>query len=248
MTTEDAISTVTASPAAREASPEERLWARLDPDGYDSAVYRCDLLQPMYERELSLAEEMISDHDVLVEVGVGTGKFAGPLAGRGIPVIGVDISPTLLEMARARYPELLLIEGDACNLRELLAPVPSAIGRRLVACVLNSIGVVDPVVREALVKEMILSARGGSFLLAVFSAEHFHRGVSEFYAKSPELCGPVREDDADHVRYELRTASSYFSHWFTMAEVDDLLRRAGVSTYSVERCGVGLFFNGAVPA
>jgi SAM-dependent methyltransferase len=248
MTTQDTISTAIPSPATRKASPEERLWTQLDARGYDSAVYQCDLLHSMYERELTLAAEMMSDHDVLVEIGVGTGKFAGPLAGCGFPVIGVDISPTLLDLARDRYPELLLIEGDACNLRELLVSVPGAGGRRLVACVLNSIGVVDPVVREKLVREMILSARGGSFILAVFSAEHFHRGVVEFYAKSPELCGPVREDDADHLRYELRTASNYFSHWFTMAEIDDLLRRAGVGVYSVERCGVGLFFSGAVPA
>jgi SAM-dependent methyltransferase len=247
MTTQEAISAVTASPASREASPEEQLWAQLDAKNYDSAVYQCDLLHSMYDRELTLAAEMMGDHDVLVEVGVGTGRFAGPLAGCGFPVIGVDISPTLLDMARDRYPELLLIEGDACNLRELLVPVAGAEGRRLVACVLNSIGVVDPVVREALVMEMIRSARGGSFLLAVFNAEHFHRGISEFYAKSPELCGPMQEGDADHVRYELRTASNYFSHWFTPAEVDDLLRRAGVEVYSVERCGVGLFFSGAIP-
>jgi SAM-dependent methyltransferase len=229
------------------ASPEEKLWAALDAEGYDSAVYGSELLRSMYEGELAIAQRMMLAHDVLVEVGVGTGKFAGLLSGNGYPVIGVDISPTLLEVAKRRYPELLLIEGDGRRLGELLDPLPAANGRRLVACVLNSIGVVDAVIREALVREMIRSSAGGSFLLAVFSAEHFHRGIAEFYGRSPQLCGPVREGDADYIRHELRTTSSYFSHWFTVAEIDDLLRAAGVRSYSVERCGVGLFFSGPIP-
>jgi Methyltransferase domain len=231
----------------RERTREKRVWERLDAAGYDSAVYGNELLRPMYERELAIAQELMEGHDVLVEVGVGTGKFAGPLTRRGLPVIGVDISPTLLAVAKRDYPDLLLVEGDACRLRELLLPLPEAAGRRLVACVLNSIGVVEPAVREALVVEMVRSARGGSFLLVVFSAEHFHRGVAEFYARSPQLCGPVRDGDADHLRFELRTASDYYSHWFTVAEVDELLRRAGVAVYTIERCGVGLFFSGPVP-
>ncbi|MGO9955526.1 MAG: methyltransferase domain-containing protein [Solirubrobacteraceae bacterium] len=233
-------------PDERTPSAEEVLWAQLDGDSYDSAVYECPLLREMWEREINVAEELVPAHDVVVEVGVGTGKFAGPLSERGIPVVGVDISPTMLQVARTSYPDLVLIEGDACKLREILGPVRQADGRRLVACVLNSIGVVDPVVREALVREMIQAASGGSFLLVVFSAEHFHRGVTEFYARSPQLCGPVSEGDADYVRHELRTASNYFSHWFTVGEIDDMLRRAGVSAYTVERCGVGLFFAGTV--
>lgn len=235
-----------AATSAREPSTEERLWTQLDADGYDSAVYDCELLRSMYERELEIAKTLMVDHDVVVEVGVGTGKFAGPLSDLGVPVLGVDISPTLLAVARQRYPNLMLIEGDACQLRELLEPVAEARKRRLIACVLNSIGVVDRVVRESLVTEMIHAAAGGSFLLAVFSAEHFHRGVSEFYARSPQLCGTVQDDDADHLRHELRTATNYFSHWFTVAEIDDLLRRAGVGAYRVERYGVGLFFTGSV--
>lgn len=64
--------------------------------------------------------------------------------------------------------------------------------------------------------------------------------------EAPSFCGPVVNGDADHLRHELRTASNYFSHWFTVAEIDDLLRLAGVGSYQVERCGVGLFFSGAV--
>ena len=54
----------------------------------------------------------------VVELGVGTGRIAVPVAQAGIPVIGVDSSPGMLAIARARAEEagvselLDLREGD----------------------------------------------------------------------------------------------------------------------------------------
>src|SRR5262245_34007416 len=41
----------------------------------------------------------------VVELGVGTGRIAVPIARAGVPVIGVDTSPGMLEVCRARAEE-----------------------------------------------------------------------------------------------------------------------------------------------
>jgi SAM-dependent methyltransferase len=63
-----------------------------------------------------------SDGPVL-ELGVGSGRVAVPTALAGIPVVGVDTSPAMLELARRRAEphavNLRLIEADMRSLPEL---------------------------------------------------------------------------------------------------------------------------------
>ena len=61
------------------------------------------------ERLLELA-----DGGPVLELGVGTGRLALPLAGHGLEVTGVDSSPAMLEQltAKARAAGMPLIEGD----------------------------------------------------------------------------------------------------------------------------------------
>ncbi|MEX5635691.1 MULTISPECIES: class I SAM-dependent DNA methyltransferase [Parafrankia] len=50
----------------------------------------------------------------LLELGVGTGRIAIPLAGRGVPVHGVDNSPSMLDQLRAKPggDAVTVLEGD----------------------------------------------------------------------------------------------------------------------------------------
>ncbi|WP_406292844.1 methyltransferase domain-containing protein [Embleya sp. NBC_00888] len=52
---------------------------------------------------------------VAIEVGVGTGRIALPLARHGVPVIGIDNSPRMIELLRAKIGDLPVtgIIGDA---------------------------------------------------------------------------------------------------------------------------------------
>jgi SAM-dependent methyltransferase len=56
----------------------------------------------------------------VVDLGCGSGVFTELLRRRGYSAVGVDISPKLVTLGRARYPGLELLEGDAENL-----PFPS---------------------------------------------------------------------------------------------------------------------------
>jgi ubiquinone/menaquinone biosynthesis C-methylase UbiE len=52
----------------------------------------------------------------VADLGCGSGAFTDLLARTGYSVVGLDLSPKLVEVGRARYPGLQLIEGDLENL------------------------------------------------------------------------------------------------------------------------------------
>ncbi len=52
----------------------------------------------------------------VADLGCGSGVFTELLRRRGYQSIGLDISPKLIALGRAKYPGLELIEGDAENL------------------------------------------------------------------------------------------------------------------------------------
>jgi ubiquinone/menaquinone biosynthesis C-methylase UbiE len=47
----------------------------------------------------------------VADVGCGPGRAAAFLAGKGLDVVGVDLSPQLLEIARAAHPDMQFVEG-----------------------------------------------------------------------------------------------------------------------------------------
>ncbi|WP_305093107.1 trans-aconitate 2-methyltransferase [Prescottella sp. R16] len=50
---------------------------------------------------------------VVVDVGCGPGQITADLAGAGLDVIGIDPSTEMLRIARAEYPHLRFVLGDA---------------------------------------------------------------------------------------------------------------------------------------
>jgi SAM-dependent methyltransferase len=68
-------------------------------------------------------EQAIAGRGAVLEVGVGSGRIAVPVALAGVPVVGVDSSPVMLELARERAAphglDLQLVEGDMRDLPDL---------------------------------------------------------------------------------------------------------------------------------
>jgi ubiquinone/menaquinone biosynthesis C-methylase UbiE len=48
----------------------------------------------------------------VADLGCGSGIFTSLLSERGYDVVGLDISPKLLQLARAKYPKIEFLEGD----------------------------------------------------------------------------------------------------------------------------------------
>lgn len=52
----------------------------------------------------------------MLDAGCGTGRVAIELARRGVDVVGVDLDPAMLEVARRKAPELEWVEADLATL------------------------------------------------------------------------------------------------------------------------------------
>ena len=52
----------------------------------------------------------------VADLGCGPGRVAGHLAGLGVDVRGIDLSPRMVEVARAEYPELSFTVGSILEL------------------------------------------------------------------------------------------------------------------------------------
>lgn len=48
----------------------------------------------------------------VLELGVGTGRVAGPLHRAGVEIVGLDRSRYMLDIARRKFPGLALVRGD----------------------------------------------------------------------------------------------------------------------------------------
>ena len=96
---------------------------RLAPTLYDETVRGVPGDVEFY-RDLAVAS-----HGPVVELGVGTGRIAIPTTAAGIEVIGIDLAPEMLDVARVRATAagvtstLRLVEGDMRTFT-VEAPVP----------------------------------------------------------------------------------------------------------------------------
>ncbi|MES1207786.1 MAG: class I SAM-dependent methyltransferase [Pseudomonadota bacterium] len=202
-----------------------------DPSG-DAAFYR------------SLAEAIGGP---LLELGCGTGRVLLPIARLGIPCVGLDASPAMLSLLRAKNPpaNLELVEGRM----ETLAQIPGLDGRqfRLITCPFRAFQhLLDvPAQLAALAGIHRRLASGGTFALDVFDpklawliapggverldATFVRDGVvtRRFARTSVDLATQTMEISFRFEPDDGSGNSSVRLRWFTRYELEHLLARAG---------------------
>ena len=94
----------------------------------DWAAYRRSVDIGAYEQRWErLADEGVDVHgevalvqsyapDTVLDAGCGTGRIAVELARRGVAVVGVDSDPDMIDVARAKAPDLRWIVADLAEL------------------------------------------------------------------------------------------------------------------------------------
>jgi SAM-dependent methyltransferase len=92
----------------------------------------------------------------LIEVGIGTGRVAAPLAARGVRVTGADIAPKMLAKAREKRRDIDALLAEAARL-------PFADGEFDAALFVHVLHLVPDV--EATVREALRVVRAGGMLL-----------------------------------------------------------------------------------
>jgi SAM-dependent methyltransferase len=228
----------------RELSREESVWAEMGPDHFETAQYEHPAMLEAFDANLDVLRALLRSPDVLVDAGCGTGNLIGRLIGYASVCMGVDINDGFLSVARRRHATSLaegtslFVQGDGCDLRSVVdrhAEEIGATGRRIVSCTMNTIGILPTDVRSDFATAMVDCARpDGLVVIGALDAGWFPQAVTDYYVPNPQMCGTLTMSDVDLVRHELRIASSgYFTHWFEVDELRDLLSNAGARDVTI---------------
>jgi ubiquinone/menaquinone biosynthesis C-methylase UbiE len=120
----------------------------------DRALLRClhDLVDVVEES---------SGGGVVADLGCGPGHVAAYLASAGLPMVGIDISPGMIEVGKQRYPDVTFREGSLLRL-------PATDGEFLSAIVFYSTIHLRPDDRPRAYREMFRVIRPGGWLLLAF--------------------------------------------------------------------------------
>ncbi|MEU3019182.1 class I SAM-dependent methyltransferase [Nocardiopsis sp. NPDC007018] len=106
-----------AVPAPPDASEPSAVWDAEMARSYDTpgeGVFAPEEVEPVVARLAALAGS-----GQALEFAAGTGRIAVPLAARGVPVTGVELSPAMVDLLRARADEdtVPVLVGDMATTR-----------------------------------------------------------------------------------------------------------------------------------
>jgi len=85
-------------------------------DIYDYLVF--NNLKDDYEVGEIINKTTPSDKSKILDVGCGTGHHVASLGAKGLNVIGIDISPSMIKKAKENFPDYKFEVGDATNSSE----------------------------------------------------------------------------------------------------------------------------------
>lgn len=113
--------------------------------------------------EARLIDALAERHSRILDAGCGTGRLGGYLSQRGHEVVGVDIDPFLVDVARADYPDATWQVGD---LSADLLPQ----GFDLLLCAGNVIAFLAPEQRRPALENFARALRPGGRAVVGFGA------------------------------------------------------------------------------
>lgn len=96
--------------------------------------------------------------------------------------------------------------------------------RKLICCLLNTLGVMERETRTQVIRSMVAAATPADVLIfSVFCADAFSERAPELYAEIDSLVGGYSRDCLDMKKCKFET-SSYFSHWFNISAFQEQLK------------------------
>jgi SAM-dependent methyltransferase len=179
-------------------------------------------------------EQALAAGGPVVELAVGTGRIAVPVALAGVEVIGVDSSPAMLEVARAAADEAGVSDRVDLRLGDLREP-PVRERVPLVVCPFRSLLHMEAEVEKlrALRAARELLEPGGSFVFDVFSPspDDIEETDGRWIEREPGIFERADWDEAARtlslsVRSDDGAATTFGLHWLSASEWLRLLDEA----------------------
>jgi SAM-dependent methyltransferase len=179
-------------------------------------------------------DEALESGGPVVELAVGTGRIAVPIAEAGVPVIGVDLSAGMLEVARERARERGVLHLVDLRVGDLLDP-PVSERVPLVICPFRSLlhlpGESEKL--QALETSRRLLAPGGRFVFDVFapSREDIEETNGRWLEREPGIFERADWDEQSRtLTLSVRRgdeAATMELHWLAASEWSRLIDLAG---------------------
>ncbi|MFI8823668.1 class I SAM-dependent methyltransferase [Streptomyces sp. NPDC053431] len=136
--------------------------------------------KPLDRALLAALAEQAGDGAVIADLGCGPGHVAGWLAERGPGVVGVDLSPAMVEIGRKRYPRVEFREGDLLGL-------PARDGEFDAAVALYSLIHLAPAELAPALAEIRRVLRPGALLLVSFHIGTEVRNLTEWWGHDVDV-------------------------------------------------------------
>ncbi|MCE3287256.1 MAG: type 12 methyltransferase [Gaiellaceae bacterium] len=181
-------------------------------------------------------DEALGSGGPVVELGVGTGRIAVPIARAGIDVIGVDSSPGMLAVARAAAEEAGVADRIDLRLGDLREP-PISDRVPLVICPFRSLLHMETEAEKlrALRAARALLDEGGRFVFDVFSPsrEDIEETDGRWLEREPGIFERADWNEGSRtLTLSVRADGSLTSfglHWLSVPEWLRLLDRANLA-------------------
>jgi SAM-dependent methyltransferase len=186
-------------------------------------------------------EQALAAGGPVVELAVGTGRIAIPIARAGIDVIGVDSSPGMLAVARAAAQEAGVADRLDLRVGDLREP-PVSERVPLVVCPFRSLLHMETENEKlrALRAARGLLEPGGSFVFDVFapSREDIEETNGLWLEREPGIFERADWDEAARtlslsVRSDDGASITFGLHWLSVPEWTRLLHEAGLAVEAV---------------
>jgi len=193
------------------------------------------------EDVLFYVEQALASGGPVVELAVGTGRIAIPIARAGIDVVGVDSSPGMLSVARAAAEDAGVAERLDLRVGDLREP-PVAERVPLVICPFRTLLHMETEQEKlrALRAACGLLAPGGHFVFDVFapSREDIEETDGRWLEREPGIFERADWDEESRtLRLSVRStdgpATSFGLHWLSVTEWLRLLDEAGLDVEAV---------------
>ncbi|MFA4849861.1 MAG: methyltransferase domain-containing protein [Methanoregula sp.] len=203
---------------------------------------------------LELVDKYLENSDPrdisLIEIGSGTGRFlqkflldlqkheSNKKLRKIRKIIGVDFSTKMIEKSKKKIKEnnslnsliknkVFFINEDAknidfekfennkCNIRS---------SRNIVFCMLNTLGIVLPEDRDAIIKKMLeISKNDGSVFISLYSSDAWIH-ARPIYSAMTDITGPIDENAFDDIKHEFQT-TQYYTKWFSDQDITEIIER-----------------------
>lgn len=136
--------------------------------------------KPLDRALLAALVEQAEPGTPVADIGCGPGHVAGWLAGHGVRAVGIDLSPRMIEVAAAHYPDTEFRTGDLLSL-------PATDGEFGAAAVLYSIIHLEPDELAPALAELRRVIRPDGRMLVSFHAGDETRHVEELHGHRVDL-------------------------------------------------------------